>query len=53
MGDIVTALHNLEQRELVRVWQTAAVQPIYGRGAADQRLIEEYLRSLQESRPRG
>lgn len=47
MADIAAALHNLEKRELVRVWQSASVQPIYGRGPADQAMLEEYLRSLE------
>ena len=47
MADIAAALRDLEERDMVRVWQSASVQPIYGRGSADPARLEEYLESLK------
>jgi hypothetical protein len=47
MADIGIALLNLEKRNLIQVWQSASAQPIYGRGPADQRELEEYVRILE------
>ncbi len=45
MADIAAALRDLQQRDLIRVWQFPFAKPIYGR-AADLAALEEYLRSL-------
>jgi hypothetical protein len=45
IADIAAALSDLQQRDLVRVWQSPFAQPIYGR-AADLAVLEEYLRTL-------
>jgi hypothetical protein len=47
IADISAALRNLERRGLIRVWQSASAQPIYGRGAADGAALEAYLWSLE------
>jgi hypothetical protein len=47
MADIAAALLHLEQPDLIRVWQSASAQPIYGRDSSDNGSIVEYLRTLE------
>jgi len=47
VSDIAAALRDLEKRDLIRVWQSASAQPIYGRGPVDRAVFEAYLRSLE------
>jgi hypothetical protein len=47
IADIAAALRNLQKLALIRVWQSASAQPIYGRGSADLPSLEEYLRSVE------
>ena len=46
-SDIETALRHLEERELIRVWQSASAEPIFGQGAAGRTAIEERLHGLE------
>jgi hypothetical protein len=46
-ADIATALRRLEERDLIRVWKLASAKPVYGRGSADSRRLEQYIRSLE------
>ena len=45
--DIETALCNLEERDLIRVWQSASAEPIFGQGTGGRTAIEERLHSLE------
>jgi hypothetical protein len=47
IADVAAALHDLEERYLIRVWQSASAKPIYGWGALDRGVFEEYLLSLE------
>jgi hypothetical protein len=49
MADIGAALRELEKRDVIRVWQSASAQPIYGRGPTVDRELQDYLRSLEAS----
>ena len=46
-SDIETALRALEELELIRVWQSASAEPIFGQGAAGRAALEERLHSLE------
>jgi hypothetical protein len=43
VADVEAALQDLARQHLIRVWETGAAEPVYGRGAGDLRSIEEYL----------
>lgn len=47
VGDIEAALQDLARQHLIRVWETGAAEPVYGRGAGDLRSIEEYLHRFE------
>lgn len=46
-SDIETALRNLEELGLIRVWQSASAQPIFGQGVAGRAALEARLHSLE------
>ena len=46
-AEIEEALRVLEARELVRVWQSASAQPIFGQGA-DREALQERLEGLEK-----
>jgi hypothetical protein len=46
-ADIEAALRDLEQRDLVRVWQPASALPIYGHGVADRQVFDNFLDALK------
>jgi hypothetical protein len=47
IGDVAAALAILENRNLIRVWKSAAAKPVYGRGSADSHYLDDYLRSIE------
>jgi hypothetical protein len=46
-ADIEAALRDLEQRNLVRVWQSASALPIYGHGVANRQAFDAFLDTLK------
>ena len=45
-AEIEAALRSLAVRELVRIWESASAQPIFGQGGAGRRSLEQHLQSL-------
>jgi hypothetical protein len=48
IGDVVEALHELQSRNLIRVWESASAKPVYGCGSQDSRSLEAHIRKLSE-----
>jgi len=46
-ADIEAALRDLEQLDLIRVWQSASALPIFGQGTADRGALESHLHTLE------
>jgi hypothetical protein len=46
-ADVAAALEILARKSLIQVWRSASAKPVYGRGDADDRALEDYLRSLE------
>jgi hypothetical protein len=48
-ADVAAALEILADKNLIQVWKSAFSGPVYGKGSADARALEDYLRTLQSS----
>ena len=47
LADIRAALADLEKRNLIRVWESASAEAIYGRHSDDPSELEDYLANLE------
>ncbi len=46
LSDIATALSDLEQHDLIRVWTTTSSKPVYGRATDDTHVLIERVAEL-------
>ena len=47
VADVAAALHCLAEHRLIRVWEPASAEPVYGLEADNLPSLEAYLRELQ------
>lgn len=46
VADVAAALHSLAEQSLIRMWDPASAEPVYGLEANSLSSIETYLRQL-------